>query len=138
MVVLFLLHIHSSALLRYVHFDFLYEFPFKTCENTVHGKKWPGERMNVQPLLNSLEIAKFLMLPQLLMFCVLFLSGIDSSDDDSSSEGDEMPWQQMWLSSDSDLDYDALRRENNWLVWYLLFGNKSVCYGSGSLKKMFG
>ncbi|XP_078376847.1 uncharacterized protein LOC144660154 isoform X3 [Oculina patagonica] len=41
--------------------------------------------------------------------------GIDSSDDDSSSEGDEMPWQQMWLSSDSDIDYDALRRENNCL-----------------------
>ena len=39
---------------------------------------------------------------------------INSSDGESSSEGDEMPWQQIWLSSDSDLDYDALRRENNW------------------------
>lgn len=38
---------------------------------------------------------------------------INSSDEESSSEGDEMPWQQMWLSTDSDLDYDALRRENN-------------------------
>jgi len=37
-----------------------------------------------------------------------------SSDDDSSSEGDEMPWQQMWLSSESELGLDALRRENNW------------------------
>ena len=43
-------------------------------------------------------------------------SDIESSDGDSSSEGDDMPWQQMWLSSDSDLDYDALRKENNWLV----------------------
>lgn len=40
---------------------------------------------------------------------------INSSDGESSSEGDEMPWQQIWLSSDSDLDYDALRRENNCL-----------------------
>ena len=39
-----------------------------------------------------------------------------SSDDDSSSEGDEMPWQQMWLSSESELGLDALRRENNWWV----------------------
>lgn len=38
-----------------------------------------------------------------------------SSDDDSSSEGDEMPWQQMWLSSESELGLDALRRENNCL-----------------------
>lgn len=43
-------------------------------------------------------------------------SDIESSDGDSSSEGDDMPWQQMWLSSDSDLDYEALRKENNWLV----------------------
>lgn len=50
----------------------------------------------------------------------ILLSAIDSSDDDSSSEGDEMPWQQIWLSSDSDLDYDALRKENNWLVLVLL------------------
>lgn len=48
----------------------------------------------------------------------IFFSAIDSSDDDSSSEGDEMPWQQMWLSSDSDLDYDALRKENNWSVCF--------------------
>ncbi|KAJ7389824.1 INO80 complex subunit D [Desmophyllum pertusum] len=40
---------------------------------------------------------------------------IESSDDDSSSERDEIPWQQIWLSADSDLDYDALRRENNCL-----------------------
>ena len=31
-----------------------------------------------------------------------------------------MPWQQIWLSSDSDLDYDALRKENNWSVLVLL------------------
>ena len=43
-------------------------------------------------------------------------SDIESSDDDSSSERDEIPWQQIWLSADSDLDYDALRRENNWSV----------------------
>lgn len=40
---------------------------------------------------------------------------IESSDGDSSSEGDDMPWQQMWLSCDSDLDYEALRKENNCL-----------------------
>lgn len=38
-----------------------------------------------------------------------------SSDGESSSEGDEMPWQQMWLSTDSDLDFDAFRGENNCL-----------------------
>lgn len=47
---------------------------------------------------------------------VFLSSDIESSDGDSSSEGDDMPWQQMWLSSDSDLDYEALRKENNWLV----------------------
>ena len=45
-------------------------------------------------------------------FCLIL--DINSSDGESSSEGDEMPWQQIWLSSDSDIDYDALRRENNW------------------------
>ena len=46
------------------------------------------------------------------IFCLIL--DINSSDGESSSEGDEMPWQQIWLSSDSDIDYDALRRENNW------------------------
>ena len=49
---------------------------------------------------------------QLGFFCLIL--DINSSDGESSSEGDEMPWQQIWLSSDSDIDYDALRRENNW------------------------
>ena len=49
---------------------------------------------------------------QLIFFCLIL--DINSSDGESSSEGDEMPWQQIWLSSDSDIDYDALRRENNW------------------------
>lgn len=49
---------------------------------------------------------------QLRFFCLIL--DINSSDGESSSEGDEMPWQQIWLSSDSDIDYDALRRENNW------------------------
>ena len=44
----------------------------------------------------------------------LFLKDMYSSDGESSSEGDEMPWQQMWLSTDSDLDFDAFRGENNW------------------------
>lgn len=49
---------------------------------------------------------------QLRFFCLIL--DINSSDGESSSEGDEMPWQQIWLSCDSDIDYDALRRENNW------------------------
>ena len=61
---------------------------------------------------------KWELLPTRLVDIHIFFSGIDSSDDDSSSEGDEMPWQQIWLSSDSDLDYDALRKENNWSVCF--------------------
>ena len=48
-----------------------------------------------------------------------------------------MPWQQMWLSSDSDLDYDALRKENNWSVcfcwWYFIarvYLSVSECFNS--------
>lgn len=62
---------------------------------------------------------------------VFLSSDIESSDGDSSSEVDDMPWQQMWLSSDSDLDYEALRKENNWLVSLSCFFSltvESVCH----------
>lgn len=98
--------------------DYELVFTSKTHENTqpyITGQKYLGDKIQLYLLKNSLKLHVFsCFLMDVTNYYIS--SGIDSSDDDSSSEGDEMPWQQIWLSSDSDLDYNALRRENNWSV----------------------